>query len=135
MVSSLRSAAPSSSRYHEAGGAKLVEVEPQTGHYEDYADAVSSKTGALMKVHTSNYTVQGFTKEVSGRELSKLSREKDLPSLRIWVAARLRISQLMAYRTNLLHRKPSRMASMWLHFRVINFWGGHRRASLLGGRI
>ena len=40
-------------------------------------DAISSKTGALMKVH-SNYMVQGFTKEVSGQELSRLSG-KDCP--------------------------------------------------------
>ena len=61
-------------------GAKLVEVgTTNRTHYEDYADAVSSKTGALMKVHTSNYTVQGFTKEVSGRELSKLSVKRRAP--------------------------------------------------------
>ena len=61
-------------------GAKLVEVgTTNRTHYDDYADVVSSKTGALMKVHTSNYVVKGFTKEVSGRELSKLSREKNVP--------------------------------------------------------
>ena len=32
-----------------------------------------------MKVHTSNYTVQGFTKDVSGKELSTLAQEHGLP--------------------------------------------------------
>ena len=61
-------------------GAKLVEVgTTNRTHLKDYAEAVGPKTAALMKVHTSNYRVEGFTKSVSGKELSGLARQHDLP--------------------------------------------------------
>lgn len=61
-------------------GTKLVEVgSTNRTHLKDYAEAIGPRTACLMKVHTSNYTVQGFTKEVSGKELSALAKEHDLP--------------------------------------------------------
>jgi L-seryl-tRNA(Ser) seleniumtransferase len=61
-------------------GCKLVEVgSTNRTHLKDYAEVVSSKTACLMKVHTSNYTVQGFTKEVTAKEMSALAQEHDLP--------------------------------------------------------
>lgn len=61
-------------------GAKLVEIgTTNRTHLKDYAEAIGPKTAALMKVHTSNYTVEGFTKSVSGKELSGLARNHDLP--------------------------------------------------------
>ncbi|MBT3550137.1 MAG: L-seryl-tRNA(Sec) selenium transferase [Rhodospirillaceae bacterium] len=61
-------------------GAKLVEVgTTNRTHLKDYAEAVGPKTAALMKVHTSNYRVEGFTKSVSGKELAGLARQHDLP--------------------------------------------------------
>ena len=48
-------------------------------HLEDYSDAITENTGALLKVHTSNFKILGFTESVSLEELSKLSKEKDIP--------------------------------------------------------
>jgi len=61
-------------------GAKLIEVgTTNRTHLKDYEDAIGSKTGALLKVHTSNYYIQGFTNEVSGKELSSLAKSQDIP--------------------------------------------------------
>ncbi len=48
-------------------------------HLRDYENAINERTALLMKVHTSNYEVRGFTNSVSGRELSQLARENGLP--------------------------------------------------------
>jgi L-seryl-tRNA(Ser) seleniumtransferase len=48
-------------------------------HLRDYAAATGSETGLLLKVHTSNYLIQGFTKEVSTKELASLGRERGVP--------------------------------------------------------
>ena len=61
-------------------GCKLVEIgTTNRTHLKDYAEAISAKTACLMKVHTSNYTVQGFTKEVTAKEMSELARSRNLP--------------------------------------------------------
>ena len=63
----------------EAGGADLKEVgTTNKTHLRDYEKAITSKTAALMKVHTSNYKVVGFTESVDIGELSGLARERDL---------------------------------------------------------
>jgi len=61
-------------------GARLVEVgTTNRTHRHDYVDAINERTGVLLKVHTSNYRVEGFTAEVSARELATLARERDIP--------------------------------------------------------
>ncbi|MBV9259861.1 MAG: L-seryl-tRNA(Sec) selenium transferase [Pseudolabrys sp.] len=58
-------------------GAKLVEIgTTNRTHKKDYAGAIGPKTGLILKVHTSNYRIEGFTKEVGARELTALAREK-----------------------------------------------------------
>ncbi|GLK75651.1 L-seryl-tRNA(Sec) selenium transferase [Methylopila jiangsuensis] len=48
-------------------------------HLADYEDAIVPATGLLMKVHPSNYRIEGFTKEVTARELAPLARARGLP--------------------------------------------------------
>jgi L-seryl-tRNA(Ser) seleniumtransferase len=61
-------------------GAKLVEVgATNRTHERDYAGAIGPKTGLILKVHTSNYRIEGFTKEVRGRELAKLAADHAVP--------------------------------------------------------
>jgi L-seryl-tRNA(Ser) seleniumtransferase len=61
-------------------GAKLVEVgTTNRTHKKDYIGAIGAKTGLILKVHTSNYRIEGFTKEVSARELAALAHEREIP--------------------------------------------------------
>ena len=60
--------------------AKLVEIgTTNRTHFKDYAGAIGAKTGLVLKVHTSNYRIEGFRAEVSARELSPLTRERAVP--------------------------------------------------------
>ncbi len=61
-------------------GAKLVEVgATNKTHLRDYRAAVTEQTGLLLKVHTSNYQIVGFTSEVPLEEMVTLGRELNVP--------------------------------------------------------
>jgi L-seryl-tRNA(Ser) seleniumtransferase len=61
-------------------GATLREVgTTNITRLSDYESAIGSNTGLLMKVHTSNYRVRGFTKTVEIGELVELGRRYGLP--------------------------------------------------------
>ncbi len=61
-------------------GATLHEVgATNRAHVHDYENAINDNTGALMRVHTSNFRVVGFTKEVSLPEMCELGEKYGLP--------------------------------------------------------
>lgn len=61
-------------------GCHLVEVgTTNRTHARDFADAVNADTGLIMKVHQSNYTIQGFTAAVDVKELAKLCAAARIP--------------------------------------------------------
>jgi len=64
----------------EQSGAYLKEVgSTNKTHLIDYEKAVNENTAALMKVHTSNYRICGFTKEIESEELVALGKKLGLP--------------------------------------------------------
>ena len=64
----------------EQSGAKLVSVgSTNKTHLHDYENAINENTGALLKVHTSNYRILGFTSAVDSKELYELKKKYKIP--------------------------------------------------------
>ncbi len=80
----------------ERSGAVLREVgTTNKTHLKDYEKAISDQTGLILKVHTSNYKIVGFTKEVAPEELSRLGKKYNLPVM--WDLGSGSIIDLSAY--------------------------------------
>lgn len=63
----------------EFSGAKLREVgTTNRTHTYDYENNINESTGVLLKVHTSNFKISGFTEEVSIEELSKIGKKNNI---------------------------------------------------------
>lgn len=61
-------------------GADLVEVgSTNKTHLKDYEEAINENTKVLMKVHTSNYRILGFTESVDVDKLCELGEKHDIP--------------------------------------------------------
>lgn len=106
-------------------GARLVEVGTTNRTYvKDYVRAITPATGAILRVHSSNFRVVGFTHEADVAELVAAARQHDIP-----VIYDLGSGSLLDTAAYGLHREPTVQETIAAGCAVVCFSGD----KLLGG--
>ena len=103
----------------EQCGCSLREVgATNKTHLRDYARAIGENTRALLKVHTSNYRILGFSESVSLQDMVALGRERGLP-----VIEDLGSGCFFDLETIGIHGEPTVMDSVRAGVDIISFSG------------
>lgn len=106
-------------------GAILTEIgTTNRTHLRDYENAISSETGLLLKVHTSNYRIMGFTASVELTDLVDLAKKFELP-----VMEDLGSGNFIQFEAAQLASEPTVQASVQAGTDIVTFSGD----KLLGG--
>jgi L-seryl-tRNA(Ser) seleniumtransferase len=109
----------------ERSGCRLVEVgATNRTHRRDFAAAIGAQTALVLKVHQSNYVIQGYTSAVDERELGHLCRDAGIP-----LVVDLGSGALLELEDFGLPHEPTPMEALGNGAELVNFSGD----KLLGG--
>jgi len=114
-----------------SSGAILKEIgTTNKTHLQDYVNACNENTSILMKVHKSNYSIEGFTSEVSHEEIVKVAKENNVIDY-----YDMGSGHMIDLPYNINQHEPSVLGIMKYHPSLISFSGDKLLGSIQAGII